>query len=313
MTWAAHTLTPGGMFGAKVVRGPLIVWAKGGGEGEDLPHLGLPQPSPLEVAAARLNMAPHLRAFVRAAHGKVRHSVRWRTPWKARARQAALWFIFGGLKELRLPITDTSAGRQEDVYTLPVQQALQEPAPCLWGTLPGAWVRRAFSQRFRSALRKVERGNVVVRARREWEKTHPRPQRPALRREEMQAMVDCLGRAQDAMAAGHLPTPEDLAGIARYTVREEGRRPCLLNVTWALRPCNAGTSPSIYRALWRYLRGCLFGASLRQALALRALERAAYRAYLTRRVKPVSRRTRAPRPLYARPRPPTAPLAPPLA
>ena len=47
-------------------------------------------------------------------------------------------------------------------------------------------------------------------------------------------------------------------------------------------------------------------------LALKHLEAAAYRAHLARRVKPVQRRTRAPRPLYARPRPPTAPTAPPL-
>ncbi|WP_034408134.1 hypothetical protein [Deinococcus murrayi] len=51
--------------------------------------------------------------------------------------------------------------------------------------------------------------------------------------------------------------------------------------------------------------------SLALTLARRALEAAAYRAHLARRVRPVSRRTRAPRPLYARPRPPTAPLAPP--
>jgi hypothetical protein len=50
-----------------------------------------------------------------------------------------------------------------------------------------------------------------------------------------------------------------------------------------------------------------------QIALLSHLEREAYRAHLTRRVKPVSRRTRIKRPLYARPRPPTAPLAPPVA
>jgi len=41
------------------------------------------------------------------------------------------------------------------------------------------------------------------------------------------------------------------------------------------------------------------------------LRRAAYRAHLTKRVKPLPRRVRIERPRYARPRPPTAPLAPP--
>ena len=59
-----------------------------------------------------------------------------------------------------------------------------------------------------------------------------------------------------------------------------------------------------------------FRALVRPRLTLTALlkylEAAAYRAHLAKRVKPVTRRSRAPRPLYARPRPPTAPTAPPL-
>jgi len=59
-----------------------------------------------------------------------------------------------------------------------------------------------------------------------------------------------------------------------------------------------------------------FSGLIKPCLALAALlkhlEAAAYRAHLARRVKPVQRRDRAPRPLYARPRPPTAPTAPPL-
>lgn len=48
------------------------------------------------------------------------------------------------------------------------------------------------------------------------------------------------------------------------------------------------------------------------ALAVRFLEQEAYRAHLTRRVKPAPRRNRIRRPLYARPQPPAAPLAPPV-
>ena len=43
-----------------------------------------------------------------------------------------------------------------------------------------------------------------------------------------------------------------------------------------------------------------------------ALIRTLYRAHLTRRVKPAPRQHRIRRPLYARPRPPSAPLAPPV-
>lgn len=46
---------------------------------------------------------------------------------------------------------------------------------------------------------------------------------------------------------------------------------------------------------------------------LRAFAHAAYRAHLTRRIRPASRRARVPRPLYARSRPPTCPAAPPVA
>ena len=48
------------------------------------------------------------------------------------------------------------------------------------------------------------------------------------------------------------------------------------------------------------------------AALLRFLERDAYRVHLARKVKARRRPPRAPRPLYARPRPPTSPLAPPL-
>ena len=45
---------------------------------------------------------------------------------------------------------------------------------------------------------------------------------------------------------------------------------------------------------------------------LKALQAAAHRAHLAQRVKPAPRRHRIQRPLYARPQPPSAPLAPPV-
>ncbi|PIG98027.1 hypothetical protein [Deinococcus sp. UR1] len=79
VTWAEYGLNEEGRITEKSVRGPVIVWGRTSGEGEDLPRLEAPTPSPLELETARLNMRPHFLAFVRAAHGKVRHSVRWKT------------------------------------------------------------------------------------------------------------------------------------------------------------------------------------------------------------------------------------------
>ena len=52
---------------------------------------------------------------------------------------------------------------------------------------------------------------------------------------------------------------------------------------------------------------------LNYARRIRFLIAADYRAHVTRRVRPPARRVRVRRPLYAQPRPPTAPLAPPVA
>lgn len=68
-----------GKVEAKRTRGPVVVWDRRTGEGEDLPAVGAHTPSPLEVEAARLNMRPHFLAFVRAARGRVGASTRWRT------------------------------------------------------------------------------------------------------------------------------------------------------------------------------------------------------------------------------------------
>ncbi|WP_420597019.1 hypothetical protein [Deinococcus sp.] len=79
--------------------------------------------------------------------------------------------------------------------------------------------------------------------------------------------------------------------------------------------------PSLYRLLkWAACNRKMWQSVAREALEqritltalLKHLEAEAYRAHLAKRVKPVSRRIRVRRPLYARPRPPTCPLAPPV-
>jgi hypothetical protein len=64
------------------------------------------------------------------------------------------------------------------------------------------------------------------------------------------------------------------------------------------------------RRVMRFVKG---RARIRAAAATAHLleKLSLFRAHLSRRVQPISRRSRIPRPLYARPRPPAAPLAPP--
>ena len=65
-------------------------------------------------------------------------------------------------------------------------------------------------------------------------------------------------------------------------------------------------------SMWRCIESEAARRRVTLTKALLFLEREAFRAYLKKRVKPSTRRTRAPRPFHAQPRPPTAPLAPPV-
>ncbi|WP_034408657.1 hypothetical protein [Deinococcus murrayi] len=285
VTWAAHTLTPGGMFGAKVVRGPLIVWAKGGGEGEDLPHLGLPQPSPLEVAAARLNMAPHFLAFQRATRGRGHISkgprrgrrvgmlVLWRMKLGSKLgyikKQALAWVVFLAMREARR-VAGLRGATAQCVVLSPSEKKK---------------ARRSIEEE-----RRMERLRALAPA---WaDESNP----DGVDWEYLRELADnCYVAWQ----------PEEQP--EQFTFWKAGGARDML--AYALLTHDSRAARAIMRAMKRQARQ----ASLALTLALRALEAAAYRAHLARRVKPVSRRTRAPRPLYARPRPPTAPLAPPLA
>lgn len=74
-------------------------------------------------------------------------------------------------------------------------------------------------------------------------------------------------------------------------------------------------STSLSEALFdvcNYLRNKRLTIRQFMALLLAGLYRAAYLAHVKRRVKPAPRRARIPRPIHARPRPPSAPLAPPV-
>lgn len=103
------------------------------------------------------------------------------------------------------------------------------------------------------------------------------------------------------------PRAERPGEQARSPLRQAPEREVLPNAEMAAYFSLTGQSDALAALLahWRTRRPTI-------GELLKDLERAAYRAYLARRVKPVSRRTRIRRPLYARPRPPNAPLAPPV-
>ncbi len=263
--WKAHTLRPFDTPHAEYVRGPLIVWATKPGEGKAGPHLGQPAPSPLEVAAARLNMRPHFLAFVRAARGKVRHSVRWKTGARRRRRRVlkALDRVRYGARLLQQQaegpreLIDRVASTGERVFKP------HKPRP---GDGP-----QKYAVLFRSGKVNIHRFRVY------------------------------LGLDYET---GEVITNRELNEAGAFYREIEGE--LILSHTYAR------TLKEALFLFFEWLNGRKRSLRLAFALTVWHLEREAFRAHLARRVKPVSRRTRPPRPLYARSRPPTAPLAPPV-
>ncbi|WP_146160586.1 hypothetical protein [Deinococcus arcticus] len=260
MTWGEYALSEAGHVEAQAKNGPVIVWgqAKTGRR----PFLDFvrdvlarlpetPTPSPLDMEAARLNTRAHFLAFVRAARGKVRASVRWKT--SARVRRREIQELFRFLKNY--PFYRRLEGRY-------------------------------------------------------------------LRRKHMAAHYRYLVAEKIALSEGsdeHLK--EEAFRALEYFERFSRLPDQAIGMS-----CNTGRTilTDMNKEQWLLVIGLfpdLFSRYLRLELnnrvdlthALRFLEAAAYRAHLARRVKPVSRRPRAPRPLYARPRPPTCPTAPPVA
>lgn len=271
--WKAHTINPFGTLEAETMRGPLIVWATRPGEGEDLPELGPPRQTPLEVRAQAVNLRAHFLAFQRAAQGKVRHSVRWKTGRNMRRKM---------FTSCRLDYIYHYAGLSFTEQKLELDKIYNH-------ALRYRWVEEdELSKGFRKG-----KDRVVYHLSYDYGLLHLDPER----------VLGIIEGVVDKARRGELNII--LPSYSRYNM--------------------PGTRPERKLSLLEILRFCFYDLtafqkviqtlkanSLPLTLALRALEAAAYRVHLSRRVRPVSRRTRAPRPLYARPRPPTAPLAPPV-
>ncbi len=259
-------------------------------------------------------MRPHFLAFVRAAHGKVRASVRWKTGRRHSIRCVALTFLLIEGFEFSFSLLNPQERSSEGDWKITSEEALGDPSPYIWDLCDSTLVRRAMPKRFRRRIASERLKRIRHERRIVWqEKTKKnRFRRSGYRPDLLEAIDRRLGDAIDSVNAHRLPDIEAIRTIAEDHAYENGHPYSLLRAAITLRPSNAGTPAPVYRALWRLLRREIFRASLCDVMALRALEAAAYRAHVTQRVRPSARRVRLPRPLYAQPRPPAAPLAPPV-
>lgn len=286
-TWAEYGLGPSGQVEAKTLRGPLIVWATKPGEGEDLPRLEAPTPSPLEVQAARVNRKAHFLAFVRFAQG------RRKTKTGRRVGFLRLWR--GVSRKARQEAKREALERVEYVARMVAHRAAGGRGILCGFAANTAKNRREAEreyqiERFHDRLRNIapahwedENGNYTNG----WNEDYL---------EELQWLrrgLRCLSGHIDEVVRAHARNPIDTKELP------DGLAFAVLMNDW-----------HAVRAAVRVIKARR--SSLAVTLALRALEAAAYRAHVTRRVRPPARRSRIPRPIYARPRPPTAPLAPPV-
>lgn len=255
--WAEYGLNEEGRITEKSVRGPVIVWGRKSGEGEDLPRLEAPTPSPLELETARLNMRPHLQAFERAAHRKVRHSVRWKTQSKSR--------IFAAGAVLR-------HCKRDGEY------------------VPTRYLKKRF-ELIKSSVKPVLSDETKIGMK-------------------VMGFAALLREGWDEITISGTKIFKAIKYGLKYLMdfgiclNGDFFRPSLARIIkWI------GGNKSLWTSVKRQLSQHRQLAALMR-LRLRATD---YRTHVLRHVRPVSRRARLPRPLYARPRPPSCPLAPPVA
>lgn len=304
VVWADYAVSEGRIT-AKTARGPLALLSLSG-EGEDLPRLHAPTPDALEVEAHRLNLRPHFLAFVRAARGKVRASVRWKLPRRHKVRSHLAYV-----------------------------KACTAFTPSQWPACMKSF-RLAFLRHRRIQAQHKARFSLTYRYSAAWltdrktgEAVTSDPKaffrlvsafysqtglnRPATLRQYAEESWNCLPdefeegdefEEDSRLIESDWDTkraysgPSYFASEYHFTATPREGVAAWVNAFWV--------APDALRGL---LQGIRTPAEL--SLTLKALIAAAYRAHVARRVRPPARRTRVRRPLHARPRPPTCPAAPP--
>ena len=299
--WKVHTLAPAGVLTAEYTRGPLILWATRPGE---VVQADGPAVSPLEDRIDRLNTAQVFERFKWAARGKVRPSVRWKSSSAARRCQTALVFLFEDAASIYVPHI-TLEGEVENKLAVVTEIICDFTHPA-WRYLPVRLVRLAMSRRSFVEIKKTTKA---------WNDSLAWWDRP----------VKVLAELENITYGEEETAVRDAFFERIWQCQLQGENPGLEDVKYALKIggdvftavrllgyCEYGIYTKIDRDVWRVIHELRNTSPLRRLRSLKAFEAAAYRAHVTRRVKPAPRRGRIRRPLYARPRPPSCPLAPPV-
>ena len=248
-----------------------------------------------------INTVWHFDAFKWAARGKVRPSVRWKSNRSKRAQQIARSFLWDRRSGFRL-------GSGDKTWEEPMSKAVQYPYIAYWAH-HSACLLKAFSKRFRARLRRYVVSQRKKTNHMKWLGVSEDPELQYLFSQRGLIEGSIINLMSLDLVKGRMP---DASKIMAW-VSHRGDKCSAIQLLSTLKKVFAsdGILSSTFRKLHTYLRS-MTRLRITLAVALKHLEEEAYRAHLTRRVKPVSRRIRILRPIHARPQPPSAPLAPPV-
>jgi len=284
--WKRHALNDDGLLTAEYTRGPVIVWASTGLEGyskfiSEVVAKAARTPGPrLEDRIEELNTAQVFERFQQAARGKVRPSVRWKTGRRPRRRRK-----LEALADLRYSTHAAgkrAAGRVTLSPYLPAKTAKARRA----ARLEAAHEHRTARLRVMAPAHSRYNPDGIDLNRLEWW--------------EFWGVLLCRMQGE----GNGRPYPKGFR-MPESRSSEEMQPDTAMVAYFAL----MGKTRELASVL-SYLRVARPRPTLGEILA--AFQRAEYRAHLARRVKPAPRYRQIRRPLYAQPRPPSAPLAPPV-
>ncbi len=293
--WKRHTLEDGGTLTAEYVRGPVIVWAstglkgyfksvteavaKGAANAESAPRLTL------EEHIDHLNTAQVFERFRWAARGKVRHSVRWKTG--TRRRRLRKLEALADLRYAAIMTERRAAGNHGFMgHSVPRTAKTRREAQ-----------KFCEAERFKDRLRSIFPNCTEIECD---GKTYLVPDIDVELLKIIQQVISTFKAYKVSIERYGIDISFEFNNLDYGDLLPDALRYALITGdTEAL----AGIVASV-KARRRN--------QLLSIVALHSLRAAEYRAHLTRRIKPAPRRDRTRRPLYARPRPPSAPLAPPV-
>lgn len=308
--WKRWALSPSGSLEGQTVRGPLIVWASQKNGEEEAPQVGTPSPSPLELRVLEVNTRAHFEKFRRAAHGKVRASVRWKS------RRLKLKAVYISFVKTFLPFAPSTWPTVKKSYLLDLKRRrarlAQKPDDSAaawkfnkrWVTDPktGQPITKdphSYFELIRSYFNTIGPRAYSVRERDSWELSP--------------SEVDFLDYFDEDLG-------EDISEVAPSDWDNKSSDYVAFYASELHfippRKFKKGVSDWLNIALLGYSVRCELVRGLKTpahfALFIKSLITALYLAHVRRRIKPAPRRDRLPRPVHTRPRPPSAPLAPPV-